>query len=163
FPIEVLNALILINKKRQELAAENGNHSPLNAFIITDSPLKQYALPLLCDMAQASRNSREQLRVHGGLDVYLSLLEDEVWSVTALDSLAVCLAHDNENRKVEQALLKKEAVQKLVKFFQCCTEQQFLHILEPFLKIITYGISVFEDLSIHACYLINLDFIPCFY
>ena len=107
-------------------------------FIMSDSPLKQYALPLLCDMAHASRNSREQLRAHGGLDVYLSLLEDELWSVTALDSIAVCLALDNDNRKVEQSLLKKDAVQKLVKFFQCCPEQHFLHILEPFLKIITY-------------------------
>lgn len=107
-------------------------------FITFDSPLKQYALPLLCDMAHASRNSREQLRAHGGLDVYLSLLDDELWSVTALDSIAVCLAHDNDNRKVEQALLKKEAVQTLVNFFQCCPEQFFVHILEPFLKIITY-------------------------
>lgn len=103
-----------------------------------DSPLKQYALPLLCDMAHASRNSREQLRAHGGLDVYLSLLDDEPWSVTALDSLAVCLAHDNDNRKVEQALLKKEAVRRLVKFFRGCQEQHFVNILEPFLKIITY-------------------------
>ncbi|KAJ8431908.1 hypothetical protein Cgig2_013656 [Carnegiea gigantea] len=82
---------------------------------MSDSPLKQYALPLLCDMAHASRNSREQLRAHGGLDVYLSLLDDELWSVTALDSIAVCLAHDNDSRKVEQALLKKDAVQKLVR------------------------------------------------
>lgn len=106
-------------------------------FIMSDSPLKQYALPLLCDMAHASRNSREQLRAHGGLDVYLSLLDDELWSVTALDSIAVCLALDNDNKKVEQALLKREAVQKLVNFFQSCPEQHFLHILEPFLKIIT--------------------------
>lgn len=106
-------------------------------FIISDSPLRKDALPLLCDMAHASRNSREQLRAHGGLDVYLSLLDDELWSVTALDSIAVCLAHDNDNRKVEQALLKKDAVQKLVKFFQCCPEQHFVHILESFLKIIT--------------------------
>lgn len=112
---------------------------------MSDSPLRQYALPLLCDMAHASRNSREQLRAHGGLDVYLSLLEDNFWSVTALDSIAVCLAHDNENKKVEQALLKKDAVQKLVKFFQCCPEQHFLHILEPFLKIITY---VYSDLCV---------------
>uniref|UniRef100_A0A6N2LHD2 Uncharacterized protein n=1 Tax=Salix viminalis TaxID=40686 RepID=A0A6N2LHD2_SALVM len=42
------------------------------------------------------------------------------------DSIAVCLAHDNDNHKVEQALLRKDAVQKLVKFFQCCPEQQFL-------------------------------------
>lgn len=138
---KVLNALFnlcKINKRRQEQAAENGIIPHLMQFIESDSPLKQYALPLLCDMAHASRNSREQLRAHGGLDVYLGLLEDEVWSVTALDSIAVCLAHDNDNRKVEQALLKKDAVQKLVKFFQRCPEQHFVHILEPFLKIITY-------------------------
>lgn len=138
---QVLSALFnlcKINKRRQEYAAENGIIPHLMHFIISDSPLKQYALPLLCDMAHASRNSREQLRAHGGLDVYLSLLEDDLWSVTALDSIAVCLAHDNDNRKVEQALLKKDAVQKLVKFFQCCPEQHFVHILEPFLKIITY-------------------------
>ncbi|XP_066379509.1 MAP3K epsilon protein kinase 1-like [Miscanthus floridulus] len=106
-------------------------------FVMSDSPLRQYALPLLCDMAHASRNSREQLRVHGGLDVYLNLLEDDAWACTALDSIAVCLAHDNDHRKVEQALLKKEAIQKLVKFFQDCPEQYFVHTLDAFLKIIT--------------------------
>ncbi|KAF7809359.1 MAP3K epsilon protein kinase 1 isoform X1 [Senna tora] len=130
-----------INKRRQEQAAENGIIPHLMQFITSNSPLKQYALPLLCDMAHASRNSREQLRAHGGLDVYLNLLEDEIWSVTALDSVAVCLAHDNDNRKVEQALLKKDAVQRLVKFFQICPEQYFVHILEPFLKIITSNVE----------------------
>ena len=142
--MKVLNALFnlcKINKRRQEQAAENGIIPHLMNFIMSDSPLKPHALPLLCDMAHASRNSREQLRAHGGLDVYLSLLDDMVWSVTALDSIAVCLAHDNDNHKVEQALLKKDAVQRLVKFFQCCPEQQFVHILEPFLKIITYELS----------------------
>ncbi|KAL0409158.1 UNVERIFIED_CONTAM: MAP3K epsilon protein kinase [Sesamum radiatum] len=150
---EVLNALFnlcKINKRRQEQAAENGIIPHLMHFIMSDSPLKQYALPLLCDMAHASRNSREQLRAHGGLDVYLSLLEDDLWSVTALDSLAVCLAHDNENRKVEQALLKKDAVQKLVKFFQCCSERHFLHILEPFLKIITKSSRINTTLAVNG-------------
>ncbi|KAH1219960.1 MAP3K epsilon protein kinase 1 [Glycine max] len=147
---EVLNALFnlcKINKRRQEQAAENGIIPHLMQFITSNSPLKQYALPLLCDMAHASRNSREQLRAHGGLDVYLNLLEDELWSVTALDSIAVCLAHDNDNRKVEQALLKKDAVQKLVKFFQGCPEQHFVHILEPFLKIITYKFDCLSDVE----------------
>ncbi|KAD5317140.1 hypothetical protein E3N88_17086 [Mikania micrantha] len=111
---EVLNALFnlcKINKRRQEQAAENGIIPHLMCFIMSDSPLRQYALPLLCDMAHASRNSREQLRAHGGMDVYLSLLEDQLWSVTALDSIAVCLAHDNDTKKVEQALLKKDAIQ----------------------------------------------------
>ncbi|KAE8650910.1 MAP3K epsilon protein kinase 1 isoform X1 [Cucumis sativus] len=150
---EVLSALFnlcKINKRRQEYAAENGIIPHLMHFIISDSPLKQYALPLLCDMAHASRNSREQLRAHGGLDVYLSLLEDDLWSVTALDSIAVCLAHDNDNRKVEQALLKKDAVQKLVKFFQCCPEQHFVHILEPFLKIITKSSRINTTLAVNG-------------
>ncbi|XP_059445336.1 MAP3K epsilon protein kinase 1-like isoform X2 [Corylus avellana] len=148
---EVLNALFnlcKINKRRQEQAAENGIIPHLMQFIMLDSLLKQYALPLLCDMAHASRNSREQLRAHGGLDVYLSLLEDEFWSVTALDSIAVCLAHDNDNQKVEQSLLKKDAVQKLVKFFQCCPEQHFVHILEPFLKIITKSSRINTTLAV---------------
>ncbi|KAB5547998.1 hypothetical protein DKX38_011404 [Salix brachista] len=150
---EVLNALFnlcKINKRRQEQAAENGIIPHLMNFIMSDSPLKPHALPLLCDMAHASRNSREQLRAHGGLDVYLSLLDDMVWSVTALDSIAVCLAHDNDNHKVEQALLKKDAVQKLVKFFQCCPEQQFVHILEPFLKIITKSSRINTTLAVNG-------------
>ncbi|KAL5214665.1 hypothetical protein ABZP36_003817 [Zizania latifolia] len=137
---EVLNALFnlcKINKRRQEQAAENGIIPHLMNFVMSDSPLRQYALPLLCDMAHASRNSREQLRAHGGLDVYLNLLEDDAWACTALDSIAVCLSHDNDHRKVEQALLKKEAILKLVKFFEDCPEQYFVHILDAFLKIIT--------------------------
>ncbi|XP_019454258.1 PREDICTED: MAP3K epsilon protein kinase 1-like [Lupinus angustifolius] len=150
---EVLNALFnlcKINKRRQEQAAENGIIPHLLQFITSNSPLRQYALPLLCDMAHASRNSREQLRAHGGLDVYLNLLEDQIWSVTALDSIAICLAHDNDNKKVEQALLKKDAVQKLVMFFQCCPEQHFVHILEPFLKIITKSARINTTLAVNG-------------
>ncbi|XP_076956824.1 MAP3K epsilon protein kinase 1-like isoform X1 [Bidens hawaiensis] len=150
---EVLNALFnlcKINKRRQEQAAENGIIPHLMRFIMSDSPLRQYALPLLCDMAHASRNSREQLRAHDGMDVYLNLLEDQFWSVTALDSIAVCLAHDSDNKKVEQALLKKDSIQKLVKFFQCCPEQFFLHILEPFLKIITKSSRINTTLAVNG-------------
>ncbi|KAL9356729.1 hypothetical protein Peur_049982 [Populus x canadensis] len=150
---EVLNAvfnLCKINKRRQEQAAENGIIPHSMNPIMSDSPLKPHALPLLYHMAHASRNSREQLRAHGGLDVYMSLLDHTVWSVTALDSIAVCLAHDNDNRKVEQALLKKDAVQRLVKFFRCCAEQQFAHILEPFLKIITKSSRINTTLAVNG-------------
>ncbi|MCO5580002.1 hypothetical protein L7F22_033868 [Adiantum nelumboides] len=137
---EVLNALYnlcKINKKRQERAAESGIIPHLMHFVRVNSPLKKFALPLLCDMAHASRITREQLRANKGIELYLSLLDDEYWAVTALDSLTVCLAFDNEQKKVEQSLLKSEAIQKLVAFFQSSREQSFVHILEPFLKIIT--------------------------
>lgn len=81
---------------------------------------------------------REQLRAYKGLDIYLSLLDDKDWAVTAIDSLAVCLAHDNDQRKVESVLLKTESLLKLVEFFRCCGGNSFVQILEPFLKMITY-------------------------
>ena len=144
---EVLSALFnlcKINKRRQEQAAENGIIPHLIIFIMSDSPQKKYALPLLCGMAHASRNSGEQLRSHGGLDMYLNFIDDEYWLVIALDSIFVCLAQDNDNNhKVEQALLENEAIQKLVNFFQSCPEKHFVHILEPFLKIITYVTLLF--------------------
>ncbi|KAL9244242.1 hypothetical protein vseg_018039 [Gypsophila vaccaria] len=150
---EVLNTLFnlcKINKRRQDQAAENGIIPHLINFIMSDSPLKKYALPLLCDMAHASRNSREQLRAHGGVDVYLRLLGNETWSMAALDSIAVCLAQDSDNRKVEQALLKMGAVQKLVNFFQNCPEQHFVLILEPFLKIITKSPRINTTLAVNG-------------
>jgi hypothetical protein len=148
---QVLNALhnlCKINKRRQEQAAESGIIPHLMQFIVTDSPLKSVALPLLCDMAHASRYTREQLRLHKGLEVYLSLLDDEMWAVTALDSLAACLSHDNDQRKVEAALLKKESLLKLVAFFQSCGGNSFVHILEPFLKIITKSVRLNTSLAV---------------
>ncbi|XP_024384674.1 MAP3K epsilon protein kinase 1 [Physcomitrium patens] len=148
---QVLNALhnlCKINKRRQEQAAECGIIPHLMYFIKINSPLKQFALPLLCDMAHASRTTRELLRRNRGLEVYLALLDDELWAVTALDSLAVCLAHDNEQRKVEQALLQKESVQRLVAFFQSCGAPSFVHILEPFLKIISKSVRLNSALAV---------------
>lgn len=56
--LSALHNLCKINKRRQEQAAESGIIPHLMHFIVTNSPLKQYALPLLCDMAHASRYTR---------------------------------------------------------------------------------------------------------
>ncbi|KAH0927328.1 hypothetical protein HID58_019584 [Brassica napus] len=111
-------------------------------------------------MAHVSRNSGEQLRAHGGLDMYLSFLDDEYWLLIALDSIFVCLAQDNDNNhKVEQALLENEAIQKLVNFFQSCPEKHFVHILEPFLKIITKSSLVVNGLRPPKCYWLDSIFL----
>ncbi|XP_024396492.1 MAP3K epsilon protein kinase 1 isoform X3 [Physcomitrium patens] len=143
-----LHNLCKINKRRQEQAAESGIIPHLMHFILSDSPLKHYALPLLCDMAHASRYTREQLRAYKGLDIYLNLLDDKDWAVTAIDSLAVCLAHDNEQRKVESLLLKQESILKLVEFFRSCGGNSFVQILEPFLKMITKSVRLNTALAV---------------
>lgn len=58
--------------------------------------------------------------------------------MTAIDSFAVCLHHDNELRMVESVLLEPESLSKLVEFFRSCSGNSFVQILEPFLKMIKY-------------------------
>lgn len=71
--------------------------------------------------------------------------------MTAIDSLAVCLAHDNEQRKVESLLLKQESILKLVEFFRSCGGNFFVQILEPFLKMITcVTYSLLSPVAIHV-------------
>eukprot|EP00850_Spirogloea_muscicola_P009747 SM000055S18281 [mRNA] locus=s55:503995:513174:+ [translate_table: standard] len=145
---QVLGALYnlcKINKRRQEQAAEAGIIPQL-----LHSPLQGLALPLLCDMAHASTLTREQLRVHGALELYVKLLQDDYWAVTALDSLVACLANDNEQRRVETALLKREALLALVAFFHHCNpaHPSYPHILEPYLKLITKSVRLNTALAL---------------
>jgi len=91
---QCVNALYLlckINRSRQEEAAIHGVLAPLQAIITQGSPLKQFALPIVCDIAKASKRARAELKQHRGVPFYLSLLSVPYWQVQALDALLVWL------------------------------------------------------------------------
>lgn len=136
--LATLYSLCKINKKAQDLAAEHGLIPHLAVIAPSSSPLRQFALPLLCDMAHASRGSRTLLAHHGATELYLNLLEDPVWAPHALDSLSMLLMNDNEQRTVEKVLLRKESLERIIGFFRVCNGPPFLLILEPFLRMMTY-------------------------
>jgi hypothetical protein len=92
-----------LSKSRQEEAASAGIIPLLKTVIEGRSPLKPFALPVLCDMANAGKVSRRQLWRVDGLKrklplrqptktdvcfaVYLNLLSDPYWRVSALDAI----------------------------------------------------------------------------
>lgn len=89
---QVLNAmynLCRLNKSRQEEAAQAGIIPQLLRVARTSSPLKQFALPILCDFAHAGKATRKMFWQHNGLAFYLKLLEDPYWQVSALESVLV--------------------------------------------------------------------------
>lgn len=89
---QVLNTiynLCRLNKSRQEDAALNGIIPVLQRIIKTKSPLKEFALPVLCDMAASGKVGRRELWRNKGLAFYISLLTDEFWQVTALDAIFI--------------------------------------------------------------------------
>jgi hypothetical protein len=56
-----------LSKARQEEAASAGIIPLLKRVILQKSPLKQFALPILCDLANAGKVSRRLLWHNDGL------------------------------------------------------------------------------------------------
>jgi len=86
---QVLNTmfnLCRLSKERQEYAASNGIIPLLLKIMRTDRPPKEFVLPILCDMAHSGSKGRRYLWQNSGLDFYVSLLADQYWQVTALDT-----------------------------------------------------------------------------
>lgn len=76
-----------LSKSRQEDAALNGIVPLLQKIVKTERPLKEFALPILCDMAHSGKVGRRELWRNKGLIFYISLLSDPYWQVTALDAI----------------------------------------------------------------------------
>ncbi|KAG2049936.1 hypothetical protein BDR06DRAFT_990971 [Suillus hirtellus] len=68
-------------------AAQAGIIPCLKRVIETSSPLKQFALPILCDLASVGKSCRYLLWQHDGLALYLKLLEDPYFQVSALEAI----------------------------------------------------------------------------
>jgi hypothetical protein len=89
---QVLNTmynLCRLSKVRQEDAATNGVIPLLQRIMKTKRPPKEFALPILCDMAHSGKVGRKYLWQNKGLQFYVSLLEDQYWQVTALDAIFI--------------------------------------------------------------------------
>jgi hypothetical protein len=89
---QILNTmynLCRLSKSRQEEAALHGIIPLLQRIVSTERPLKEFALPILCDMAHSGKVCRKILWQNKGLEFYIGLLSDQYWQVTALDAVLV--------------------------------------------------------------------------
>ncbi|KAL5482758.1 CDC15_2 [Sanghuangporus weigelae] len=137
--------LCRLNKARQEEAAQAGIIPCLKNIANSRSPLKQFALPILCDLASATKSCRTLLWQHDGLSLYLKLLDDPYFQVSALEAILSWL--QDETARVEDVLVKESSLDALVKCFVAAKTNSFENLLDPFLKIcrisktITLGIA----------------------
>ena len=80
--------LCRVSRPRQELASVCGIIPHLQRCIVEKSPLKQFALPIICDLAHTSTQARERLRRNNGVQFYFTLLTEQHWQIAALNSIA---------------------------------------------------------------------------
>ncbi|PCH40431.1 kinase-like protein [Wolfiporia cocos MD-104 SS10] len=132
--------LCRLNKTRQEEAAQAGIIPSLKRVFESSSPLKQFALPILCDLASAGKSCRTLLWQHDGLYLYLRLLEDPYFQVSALESILSWL--QEEMARVEDQLLKPAALNALLRCFVTAKSNSFENLLDPFLKMFRLSTAV---------------------
>ncbi|KAI9801335.1 MAG: hypothetical protein M1825_003313 [Sarcosagium campestre] len=145
---QVLNTmynLCRLSKTRQEDAALNGIIPLLQRIVKTERPLKEFALPILCDMAHSGKVGRKILWQNKGLQFYTSLLSDPYWQVTALDAIFVWL--QEETAKVEDHLLKGGFTDSIVKCFTTSKANAFENLLEPLQKLIRLSPLIAQSLG----------------
>ncbi|TKA78167.1 hypothetical protein B0A55_03894 [Friedmanniomyces simplex] len=146
---QVLNTmynLCRLSKARQEDAALNGLVPLLQRIVQTERPLKEFALPILCDMAHSGKVGRMVLWQNKGLQFYVSLLADQYWAVTALDAIFIWL--QEETHKVEQHLLSTAAfADAITQCFNVSKADVFESLLEPLQKLLRLSQDVAASLA----------------
>jgi hypothetical protein len=78
-----------INKRRQEQAASLGIVPHLKKVILEGSHLRQFALPIMFDLAHGSSITRAELWKNECVTFYVDLLKENYWQTFALNSLAI--------------------------------------------------------------------------
>jgi len=136
---QILNTiynLCRLSKRRQEDAALVGIIPILIKIVKQEkTPVKEFALPILCDMAHSTRAARRELWQNKGLAFYVSLLSDPYWQVTALDAIFTWL--QEETARVEDQLLENQHfTSAIVAALASSKSTSFENLLEPLQKLL---------------------------
>jgi serine/threonine protein kinase len=127
--------LCRLSKRRQEDAAVNGIIPILIKIVKQERPLKEFALPILCEMAHSSRAARRELWQNKGLAFYISLLSDPYWQNTALDAIFTWL--QEETSRVEDYLVEsQDFTTAVVAAIANSKSTAFENLLEPLAKLL---------------------------
>ena len=145
--LNIMYNLCRLSKPRQEDAALNGLIPLLQKIVKTEWPLKEFALPILCDMAHSGKVGRKILWQNKGLQFYIGLLADQYWQVTALDAIFIWL--QEETAKVEEHLLRSDFPRAIIECFTTSRSSAdvFENLLEPLLKILRLSPPVASTLA----------------
>jgi hypothetical protein len=146
---QVLNTLFnlcRLSKERQEDAAVGGIIPLLLKILRTDRPPKEFALPILCDMAHSGSKGRRYLWQNNGLEFYVSLLTDQYWQVTAIDAILIWLQEETAN--VESHLVDGSFARAIVGCFNTNKLNAFdSNLLEPLLKLLRLSPTIAASLA----------------
>ncbi|GAA6058273.1 hypothetical protein JCM3770_004335 [Rhodotorula araucariae] len=152
--VNALFNLCRLSKARQAEAAAAGAIPLLQRIVHDSSPLKQFALPILCDFAHAGKACRKLLWQHDGVALYLQLLKDTFWVNPALEAILVWL--QDETTRVEECLFAQSAIDALARLFCKTKSTVFENLLEPLHKILRTSPALAAKLAVQSGFIKRL-------
>ncbi|PSN64100.1 hypothetical protein BS50DRAFT_500201 [Corynespora cassiicola Philippines] len=148
---QILNTMYNLcrhNKSRQEEAALSDVIPLLKDVVKEGGPLKEFALPILCELAHSGKVARKMLWDSKGLQFYISMLADRNWQVTALDAIFVWL--QEETARVEQYLLNSNFSTAIISSYTSpeLSQSTFENMLEPLQKLVRLSPPIAASLAV---------------
>lgn len=148
---QILNTMYNLcrhNRSRQEEAALNDVIPILKDIVQTEWPLKEFALPILCELAHSGKVARKKLWENRGLQFYISMLADRNWQVTALDAIFIWL--QEETARVEQYLLASNFSTAIIDAYTSpdTSQNAFESMLEPLQKLMRLSPPIAASLAV---------------
>ena len=137
--------LCRIDKSRQYEAVSVGLIPILKRIILDNRPLKDMALPMLCNLAH-NKECRRLLWSQRGLEFYLELLADPFWQVNAFEAIVVWFVE--EPARVEKKLVEPLAVRALIAAFGSARAVQFESLLDQLQKLLKASKKLSRALTI---------------
>ncbi|KAF2742016.1 hypothetical protein M011DRAFT_482072 [Sporormia fimetaria CBS 119925] len=152
---QILNTMYNLcrhNKSRQEEAALSDVIPLLKDVVQQGGPLKEFALPILCELAHSGKVARKMLWDAKGLAFYIGMLSDRNWLVTALDAISVWL--QEETARVEQYLLHSHFSKAIVSSYTSrdLSQSSFENMLEPLQKIVRLSLPIAASLAVRETF-----------
>ncbi|KAF2662178.1 hypothetical protein K491DRAFT_585543 [Lophiostoma macrostomum CBS 122681] len=147
---QILNTMYNLchhNKSRQEEAALSDIIPSLKEVVQQGGPLKEFALPILCELAHSGKIARKMLWDARGLAFYTSMLSDRNWQVTALEAIFVWL--QEETARVEQHLLNSNFSTAIVASYTSpeLSQSTFEQMLDPLQKVVRLSPPIAASLA----------------
>lgn len=144
--IPILYSLCRLSPARQEEAAVAGAVPLLQDIAVGATPLRQFALPILCEMAShGGSKCHAELWRASGLDTFLSLVADPYWQSNAFDAIAGW--QRSEAARVESVLITSTSRAKLVSGLEAAKSNTINMVLEAFTRMLALSRALSRAVS----------------
>lgn len=137
--IPILFNLCRIEKSRLDEAASVGLIPVLQDIIADEKPLKDMALPMLCNMSH-NKQCRRFLWSYRGLEFYIKILEDPVWQHSSFEAIVVWFFE--EPARVERVLTEKTSISAITKAFIMARAAPFENLLDLLQKLLKASVKI---------------------